>query len=103
MRLCRFRAGTEARVGLYFDAQIVDLKYLWRAYLRRKGRGPAFKMDGLHQSLLDFLPPSQGYGIAKTLEAFYLKNRKDKVGGKPITLNAEEVELLAPVSNPGEG
>lgn len=102
MRLCRFRAGNVSRFGLYLDDKIVDLSNLWRAYLRQKGKGHAFKMDRPHQSILDFLPPSQGYGIAKTLEAHYMKNRNGKIGGKPITLNAEGVELLAPIPNPSK-
>ncbi len=100
MRLCRFEYDVKARLGLYYDDSVVDLKELFLAYSESSRTESPLHVKRFPTSILSFLPPNRdGCETARRLKTFYEENQ-ERLGSRPITLDTDEVRFLTPVPHP---
>jgi len=100
MRLCRFKHNAKTRLGLYYDDWVVDLKELFLAYSASSRTELPLRVKRFPASILALLPPNRdGCEAARRLKTFYEENR-EKLSRGPITLDTDEVRLLAPIPRP---
>ncbi len=100
MRLCRFEYDSKARLGLYYDDRVVDLKELFLAYSESSRTEPLLRVKRVSTSILAFLPPNRGgCETARRLKTFYEENQ-ERLSSRTITLDTDKVRLLTPVPHP---
>jgi len=100
MRVCRFKHDGKISLGFYRDDKVVDLEALYRCYLKSKEGKSLWSLEPFPSSLLEILPPNNGYYAVKVLEVFHQKTSKEKLSKEEVVLNVNDVKLLTPVPNP---